>query len=81
MLITDVIAVNKVNGAIEVKQIRQHERGYQVAAVDQYFSPCSIGPVDGAGEIGDMIVAVGKDGNLHGRTGWSCLFGRGGFFL
>jgi hypothetical protein len=65
MLVTTVVAINKVNLAVKQIEIRQHEWRDEIATVKQQFSTFLISQRDRASEMGDMIVGVGADGDTH----------------
>lgn len=65
VLVTTVVAINKVSLAVKQIEIGQHEWRDKIATVNQQFSTFLIGQCNRASEIGDVIVGVGADGDAH----------------
>ena len=73
MLITSVVAINEMDLAVKMIEIRQHERRNKVTAVNQQFSSFLVSQPDRPSEMGDVILGVGADGdthNDHGQYAW-----------
>ncbi len=65
VLVTDIVAVNQVNITIKPVQVGEHERRDQVAAVDEQLCSGPVGMGNGPGQVGDVVVTVGEDGDFH----------------
>jgi len=66
MYVSDVITVKKMHRTVEKGQFLKHERRNQVAAMDEQSYRSSIAMVNGGPKVGDMIMTVGDDGDMHG---------------
>jgi hypothetical protein len=70
VLVADVVAVDKVNRALEGMKIGQHEGRDQISAVEQQFGTMVIGQLDGPMQVGNVVVTIGEHCNAHGYLGW-----------
>ena len=68
-MVTAVITVNEVDIAIEPFQIGEHERRDQITAVDEQRGSLLIGQADSPFEVGNMVMAVGENGDTHNIAG------------
>ena len=65
MLVTDIIAVDKMHGAAEGGQFVEHKRRDKITAVDHHVHAVRIAVRHRCAQVGNVVMTVGQDSYSH----------------